>query len=217
MKATSAILTFLVAISASGTTKVEARPYGSVLVPRRRFQYSRSPMGDPFGLLSEMFTMPVYMNSLMKQQQREFERLAQSASPRYSVTEDEDTGAVQLMMELPGVLPKDLNVEVVDGSVLRISGSRKYIRNGSIYDSDFDQSFEMQSVDPERLKVTLSSGILTIQAPKKEKTALRIPVSTEEGEHEQEVLKVQTTQTHQQENIEAPVETEVDGLTITEE
>ena len=215
MKATSAILTFLVAISASGTTKVEARPYGSVLVPRRRFQYSRSPMGDPFGLLSEMFTMPVYMNSLMKQQQRELERLTQSASPSYSVTEDEDMGAVQLMMELPGVLAKDLNVEVVDGSVLRISGSRKYIRNGSIYDSEFDQSFEMQSVDPERLKVTLSSGILTIRAPKKEKTALRIPISTEEGEHQQELLEVQTTQAHQQEN--SPVETEVDGLTITEE
>lgn len=217
MKTTGAILALLAAISSSGT-KVEARSYGSILAPRR-YQYNRSP--DSFGLMSEIFSMPVYMNSLMRQHQKAVERLTQSSAPRYSVAEDAETGVVELMMELPGVTAQDLKVEVLeDGKTLRIAGSRKYVRHGSMYESDFDQSFDMQNVDPERLKVSLSAGILRVQAPKKEKTVKRIPISVDDDD----LLEIHPSKLVQEENVEeATVEAEaelvgeVDGLTITED
>jgi len=226
MKTSCAILALLAAATAPGTTHVaEARSYGRLVSPHhdRRYQYSRrSPTVDPFGLLSDIFTMPVYMNSLFQQQQRDVTRLlAQAASPNYSVTQDEETGTMQLVMELPGVQAKDLTVEVVDGRVLRISGSRKFIRNGSIHEAEFDQSFDMQGVYPEQLKVTLSSGILTIQSPKKEKAVLRIPISTvDEVELKPDVLDGSSSMAEKSEadkNEAEHVQTEVDDLTIVEE
>ena len=122
---------------------------------------------------------------------------AARSTPRYDVSYDNDAGIVELNMELPGVLAKDLVVELENDRMLRIKGSRKY-KNG---ESEFDQVFQLDDdVDPERITVNLSAGILTVRASKKERLVKRIEVTTAEDEPAVE---------------DKPQE--IDGLTITEE
>lgn len=202
----------------ASTRAADGRTYGSLLAPRR-YQYSRSARRDPFDLASEIFSMPVYLNSMMRQQEAEVARLAESVSPRYSVTENSETGVIELAMELPGVSADDLAVELVDNKVLRISGSRKHIRHGSTVTTDFDQTFQLdKDVDAERLEVKLSAGILTVTAPKREKIIKRLPVHTEDNPAVLfEPKKIDTEETKEG-VVEAEVVVEdVDGLSISEE
>lgn len=167
-------------ILSSSDLTAEARTHGGTLLSSgtRQYQYNRrSPLAQHFDLVSDIFSMPLYMNSFRKQQ-RDGE-LAQltSSTPRYSVSENDETGVVELAMELPGVLAKDLTVELVDEQVVRVYGSRKYVHNGHTVEAEFDQSFQMnEDVDPQQLKVTLQAGILKLEVPKKQKTVRRIPI-----------------------------------------
>ena len=167
-----------------------ARSYGSILAPRF-YQYSRP--SDPFDLVSEIFRAPIYFNSLMKQQQEEATRIVRS-TPRYAVSEE--NGIVQLEMEVPGVLAKDLQVELTDNKLLRIKGTRKYKvgSDGPIEESEFDLSFQLaDGVDSDQMTVALSTGILRVQVPKKEKITKRIAIHTDV---EDEVLEVKAIQTN---------------------
>jgi len=205
-----AAIALLTAVSAT-----EARTYGSILAPRR-YQFSRPR--DTFDLVSDIFSMPMYFNdfssyanSLLRQHNTEMARLTRTSTPRYDVTEDPETGVVELTMEVPGVTPKDLTIELENNSLLRIKGSRKFKHNGSVVESEFDQTFKMdEGADIEQLEVTLSAGILRIKAPKKEKIVRRLEVSTDDEEMLLEAKAAPEEDPKQ--NVE-----EVDGITITDE
>lgn len=191
----------------------DARYCGGVLAPRR-YRYNR-PARDTFDLVSDIFSVPVYMNSLMRQHETEVSRLFQSNEPRYSVHEDPETGVVELTIELPGVHANDVNIELEDNRILRITGTRKYSRHGTVYDAEFDQSFRLnEEVDPERLKVTLSAGILRVEAPKRAKLVRQIPVLTGDREDD-EILPVSSES--KDEVADAKVVEETNGVTITED
>jgi len=197
----------LLALAATLPETTEARSYGSLLAPRS-YRYNRPR--DPFDLVSEFFQTPFYnnVNSLLKQQQGAVDRLAHSASPRYVVSEED--GVMQLEVELPGVLAKDLDVELEDDRVLRIKGSRK--QRGCSAESAFDLSFELaDDVDPDRLTVKLSAGILRVQVPKKEKAVKKLEITTDEAEDE--VLQIKTGQ---EAHVDGKQE-EGDGIVITED
>jgi len=249
MKANPKAITvaLIAAIAAVSSPTTEARGYEYSRRPSEVVAHHRSRR-DPFDMVSEIFTMPVYdtmMNSLMRRHREEMARfdrffegaaaapsagtVAARAAPRYEVLENEES--VHLTMEVPGVLAKDLNVEVSENDrVLRISGKRKRVHGGELYETEFDQSFQIQpDVDVDRIKVELSAGILHIEAPKKPKTVKKIPVLTgsDLGDDSGEspiVLEAKKALAGEQvaeveeadaEDV-APTE-EVDGLTISEE
>ena len=208
----STVLATMLALAASMPEKTEARSYGSLLAPPRAYQYSRPR--DPFDLVSQFFQTPFYnLNSMMKQQHAAADRLAHSTSPRYAVSEED--GVVQLEVEVPGVHANDIDVELEDNSVLRIKGSRKHSA-GSSTESSFDLSFQLaEGVDPDRLTVKLSNGILSVQVPKKEKTVKKLPVIATDDDAAEELLKINSVQDSS--GPEGQQEEVVDGITISEE
>ncbi len=156
---------------------------GSLYRPHRRsYDYHRRCRPNAIDLVSDMFSVPFYTsNSLFRQQQDQLARLEQNSAPRYSISQSEDGKLVELAMELPGVPAKDLSVEVEHRNVLRIRGSRTIRESGSVTKTEFDQSFQLDDdIDVENISVSLSSGILTITAPKKEPERKRIHLKIEE-------------------------------------
>jgi HSP20 family molecular chaperone IbpA len=172
---------------------------GLGLVAPRRYLYSRrgphqrDAASTAFDLMSDILSMPVYANSLMHNHNH---RLASElngildgeggttvemsdGAPKYAVTEHAEAGTVELSLELPGAVASDLSVSLEDDKVVRIAGRRKHILNGRLYETEFDQSFRLtDDLDPKDLQVTLSSGILRIQAKKKVKAVRQIPIVT---------------------------------------
>lgn len=99
--------------------------------------------------------------------------------PRTNVSES-DT-AYHVSMELAGVKPADVNVEMHDG-VLEISGTREKVtlpegeralkveqRSG-----EFRRKFEFSTlVDADRIEAAFENGVLSIELPKSEKVLPR--------------------------------------------
>ena len=87
-------------------------------------------------------------------------------------------------MEIPGVEAKDLSIKLQDNHQLRICGARRYQQHGSTFESTFDQTFILENVNINELKVTLSAGILQISAPRQEKITrtLKIEEATPESD-----------------------------------
>jgi HSP20 family molecular chaperone IbpA len=158
---------------------------------RRCYDYHRRHHPNAFDLVSDMFSVPFYStNSLFRQQQDQLARGKQNITPRYSLSHSEDGKLVELAMEVPGVTAKDLSVEVENGSMLRIKGSRTIHKSGSSTKAEFDQSFQLdQDIDVENISVSLSSGILTVTAPKKEATVKRIQLKIVESDPTEERSK----------------------------
>jgi HSP20 family molecular chaperone IbpA len=186
-----------------GSTFVDARRNGSLLAPRN-YQYNR--LSNPFDLVSEFFSTPFYSNSLMLQQAAAESRLARSA-PRYSIVEE--NGVIELLMEVPGVLAEDLEVELEGNELIRIKGTRKRSVGGSVESFDFDQAFRLaEDIDVEKLTVNLSAGILRIRVPKKEKMVRKLPIVADVNDKVVEVKPVSDSS----ENHET-----IEGLDITED
>ena len=199
------------AVALASLLSAEARSYTSLLAPRN-YQFSRS-LRDPFDMIGSV--MPLYFNSLMHQFDGDLGSMARATTPRYVVNEDTESGVIELLMEIPGVEPNDLTVELENNRLLRVKGSRKYKHHPSVYASEFDQVFQLDDrVDPNELKVTLSHGILRVQAPKKENTVKRLSIETDETEWR--VLSPQEPQ--KEESVEADIKTTEEGeIVITEE
>jgi len=76
-------------------------------------------------------------------------------------------------VEIPGISLSDVKLEV-DGTKLRLSGTRpevdpstRFLRMERVY-GEFDREFDIpHDIDAEGISASLSSGILTIRAPKK--------------------------------------------------
>ena len=208
-----AILSALLLAAAASS---EARGCGSgscgTLAPRR-YQYSRTR--DPFSLVSDIFSMPLYSNSLMRQLDAEKSRLSRSTMIHYDVSEDPKSGVVELSVELPGVTAKDVVLELENENQLRITGVRRLKHHGTYYQSEFDQVFQLNpDVDPDRLQASLSAGILTVRVPKRERLVKRIPIAVADEEE-----PVQMVAEKSEEEPAETHDTSVDpnGLEVTEE
>lgn len=125
-------------------------------------------------LLSDIFSVPIYMNTLLRQQEAQLDRMERSI-PRYDISETE-AGSYELTLEIPGVEAKDLSIELQGNHQLRVSGTRRYQQHGSTFESTFDQTFTLENVNIDELKVTLSAGILRISAPKQEKATRKLSI-----------------------------------------
>jgi HSP20 family molecular chaperone IbpA len=154
---------------------------------RRHYNYSRRPR-DVMDLVSDVFTVPIYFNSLLRQQEAQLP--IDGTTPRYAISESEE-GVVELTMEVSGASAKDVTVEIENGNMIRIHGSRNVISEHGVEELEFDKVFEMEKdIDMENIKVTLSAGILRITAPKKERAVKRIPVVIQEEETDEIVEEV---------------------------
>ncbi|ACI65213.1 HSP20 [Phaeodactylum tricornutum CCAP 1055/1] len=199
------------------TALAEGRTHGSVLAPRH-YLYSRPR--DAFDLVSDMFSIPYFnqdilpsqSNTFLRQMHSQLDRAARSETPRYDVYQDPETGMIEMTMEVPGIHARDLTVELENKRLLRIKGSRKSRQNGSLQESTFEQSFQIdENVDPDNLKVTLSAGILRIQAPKKERLVKRLDIATT-GEEASLMVESKADAVHDESK-----EKTVDGLEISTE
>jgi HSP20 family protein len=204
MNKLKAPIILLALVATLGMTDVDAHGHrgswggcGSLRSPPRRYNYNRRPR-DAIDLVSEGLSTPFYsnVNSLFRQ-------LSGQSGPRYSIEETEDS--IELSMEVPGVAAKDLTVEVVDDTVLRIRGSRSVRESGSYTQSEFDQSFQLDDtdMDVDNIQVTLSNGILKIVAPKKvaKVTSKSIPITVEDGEESEQLTVSVAAQKEQQDTI----------------
>ena len=90
--------------------------------------------------------------------------------------ETEET--VTLTVDVPGVLAKDLQVQV-DDNVLRVTGERKTA--GS--ESKFIRSFSMdpKTLDVENIEANLDCGVLTLTARKRNKPAVSKTIEVKEA------------------------------------
>lgn len=187
MKSNQFPLIFSAIVAAPLISGIDARGSSSrsVYTPHRRsYDYHRRNRPYAFDLVTDMFSLPLYStNSLFRQQHDQLARMEQNSAPRYSISHSEDGALVELAMEVPGVPAKDLSVEVENGNILRIKGSRTIREYGSLTKTEFDQSFQLdQDIDVENIAVSLSSGILTVAAPKKEAAMKRIQFKIMESE-----------------------------------
>jgi HSP20 family molecular chaperone IbpA len=164
----------------------------------RHYNYHRRPR-DTMDLVSQIFSSPLYYNSLIRQQDAQSARImdersdgVSSSAPFYAITESEDGQALDLEIEVPGVSAKEINVETENDRMLRVQGSRRLHENGSVTQMRFDKVFQIDTdADIENIHVTLSSGILLISVPKKPKKARiakSIPIAIQEDK-ETEVNK----------------------------
>jgi HSP20 family protein len=101
--------------------------------------------------------------------------------PPVDIEETEDSYLLE--MDLPGVKPEDVNIELRDGNELRISGQyRERERTGALRrQSRRTGPFEYDvilpgEVDPEKIDATLEDGVLTVRLGKAQPQARRIPV-----------------------------------------
>ncbi len=193
---------------------------------------------NPFNQMVEMFNVPTTLNSLLEQQQRQIARSMQSQnyhhdhSVRYDITEDDEK--MDLVYDMPGVLSRDISIELKQGGeALLIKGIRKYRRYGQNIQSEFDKVFSIDPniVDIGKITANLSDGVLVVSAPKLKKRKdlheRKIPILTnrDDGEFLKDQSDVDPTDssvldTDADIDVDADAETteaDTDDLMITEE
>jgi HSP20 family protein len=118
----------------------------------------------------------------------------------YEIAQDEKL--VQIKVNLPGIDPSDINLQVdEDNRLVKISGTSNHEDRGVSVHSSFERSFSLApDVDTSNISAQMENGVLLISAPKKEgpKDSVRrisintvskdetAGVDTEEGAHETE-------------------------------
>jgi len=181
---------------------------------RRSRELNRNPLVE---LMSESFAAPINMNSLLRQMQESSTKMQESVltSPTYSISENMEAGTFELTLDVPGIKSEDINVQLEEnGSMLRVSGSRKQSQHGELVESHFDRLFVMDkvNVDVNQISVKLQDGVLHISAPKMEapvEKVKRIPIST--------AVPLQKLTEAQESTAVETAEQKDEELTITEE
>ena len=220
------ITAIIVAFLAMACSLVNARYYAKlVMPPPRSSHYYHHQSFDPFSLVSEMMSAPMYFSSTTKEQQQEVEANTPSerSGPRYSVSEE--NGVVLLEMEIPGVYAKDIEIDLEDEKLLRIKGRRTYkpSRDGSTDQTEFDVTFRLkENVDTSQLKANLVAGILRVQVPNKAKEMKRIPIGFDGGDGNVAIAVPNDRNGEHQVNVssslfDASTEETVNGITIIDE
>lgn len=175
-------------------------------------------------VVTDVFSVPIVLNSLLKHQkprlERELQSLpTQSTSPAYDIFENEEK--VELSMDLPGVLLQDLSIELQQGGkVVKISGSRKYGHqftgtNTPARTAKIDQMFTIDDslIDVDNMSAHMENGVLVVSAPKIKKniqTDRKVPINrvTKATDDEVNVDRADNVQTEPDDD---------DGLEISEE
>ena len=130
---------------------------------------------DPF---REVGTLQDRMNRMFDEVwgrgHREDESVTGNWMPSVDVKETKD--ALQLIAELAGIDPKDVEV-TVEGGVLTLKGSRNFEKavEGETYHrverayGTFEHSFTLPTnVDPDRIQAIYKHGVLHLSLPKRE-------------------------------------------------
>jgi len=114
-------------------------------------------------------TAMISPSQLIRQQQELMDRSFSYTSPRYEITDNDDS--IKISLDVPGVNADDISVTLEeDGQVLSISGHRELEKEGYSYSSKFSQSFSLDpSVELDKFKADLDKGVLVITAPKDKK------------------------------------------------
>jgi hypothetical protein len=81
------------------------------------------------------------------------------SSPCYEIHEDDKK--FQFSVEVPGVKPEDMTVQVEqDGRVLRLAGGRKIKRGDEVVETHFEKSFRLDiEVDPSKITANLAAKV----------------------------------------------------------
>mmetsp|Transcript_20951 Transcript_20951/g.30999 ORF Transcript_20951/g.30999 Transcript_20951/m.30999 type:complete len:241 (+) Transcript_20951:59-781(+) len=173
--------------------------------------------------MSEIFSIPVPLNSLVEQQKRQITNMYHSsaASPRYDIADNDDK--MELSLDLPGVSANDVTLTLLEaGKKLKVTGSRKYRANGETAIAEFVQMFTIDPsiLDIRNIEARLTDGVLVITAPKllrTEEKVRAIPIAVDkDNKKEQPVIENQVKNGNQKGDAQVK-ETVLDGLEITEE
>jgi HSP20 family molecular chaperone IbpA len=169
-------------------------------------------------IFDHMFKVPISFNSLFEQHERQLATLQKSV-PSYDISNSDDK--MELSFDLPGVRLDDIVVELKNGGkLLKISGSRKYSRNGTVFKSDFEESFTIddRTLDVNDISASLSDGVLVISAPKLKQNLpmveKRIPIHISSGTAD--TIQSGHNEVENEQNKEIPL-TESEGIEISED
>ena len=100
----------------------------------------------------------------------------------------EDDEKVQVKVSVPkGIEKDDITIEVIDGSVMHIFGSRKEDakKDGSSFSMQFDKRFALgRNMEQDKIVAEIKNGVLTVTTPKagkrlKQKEVRKIPIKVE--------------------------------------
>ena len=107
------------------------------------------------------------------------------SSPCYEITEDDNQ--FKLAVDVPGVAPNDIKVNLENGGkVLHVSGERKIERKGQKSESRFEKRFTMGNViDASAVTANVNQGVLVVTCPKSEKLKETRSISVTKLPHEQ--------------------------------
>lgn len=135
-------------------------------------------------LVRDLFYAPAYSNSLMRQQQGSVfvgnDDESGDSSPRLDISEHKD-GTTEILMEVPGLSARDLNIELENDHILRVEGIRTKRKDGYVSETIFSKQIRLKdTMDVDNLKANLSSGLLTITLPRKPTKIKKFPILTDE-------------------------------------
>jgi Molecular chaperone (small heat shock protein) len=133
------------------------------------------PTNSLFSGFDDFFSPPSFSQDFaavpfLTDVRRDPDMVLRRSSPCYEVTENDKQ--YQLAIDVPGVKLKDIEIELEQDRVLRISGGRKVHKTDddgtvSTSESKFEKRFVMdQSIDTSKVSANLQDGVLTITAPK---------------------------------------------------
>lgn len=121
-------------------------------------------------LMSHFWRRMDYMDD-MRRKRLLFSRNSDDTNyyPNYDIHSDDDK--VQVILDLPGVELKDINVNVENDELLHISGHRKTKNkeDGSLFEMKFDKWFNFGGkdvIDSSKILANLANGVLRVSLPK---------------------------------------------------
>jgi HSP20 family protein len=88
------------------------------------------------------------------------------SSPCYEIHEDDTK--FQFSIDVPGVKPEDMTVQVEqNGRVLHLAGGRKIKRGDEVIETRFEKSFSLgKNIDASKITANLADGVMVVTAPK---------------------------------------------------
>lgn len=127
------------------------------MVPRRKDQLDRL-QGEIQELIDDLWQVP------------RFSGLRRGFRPQVDVVRTEDPAEFKVVIELPGVEPKDVNL-FADDQTLVVAGERRRTSRGRYFHMEIDHGpFQRrvqfaEQVDPENARAEYRRGLLTVTLP----------------------------------------------------